>query len=208
MRIPMPLTACALALLALGSLSGCATVSALGTASEVLDVYELRAPGGLPEGPTRAREVVIEEPTTSGALQTDRIMIRPNPLQAQYLPGVRWGDTTPVMVQTLILRTLEGTGRLRYVGRRPLGISGDFAVLTEIVDFQAEAAAEGPGAVVALTLSARVVREADTRIMGTRRFAVRVPVASVDEADVIAGFDRAAQQLLAEHGAWVLSVVR
>ncbi|ABV93784.1 conserved hypothetical protein [Dinoroseobacter shibae DFL 12 = DSM 16493] len=208
MRVLMPLKACSVALLTLSSLSGCAAVSALGSASEVLDVYELQAPRTLPEGPVRARDVVIELPTTTGALQTDRIMIRPDPLQAQYLPGVRWGDATPVMVQTLMLRTLEASGRLGYVGRRPLGINGDYAVLTEIVDFQAEAVPEGPGAVVVLSLIGRVVRESDLRIMGTRRFAVQVPVASVSEAEVIAGFDQAAQQLFAEHGAWVLSVVR
>lgn len=208
MRIPPSLTAGAFALLALGGLSGCAAVSALGSATEVLDVYELQAPDTLPGGPVRSREVVIEEPTTSGALQTDRIMIRPDPLRAQYLPGVRWGDTTPVMVQTLMLRTLLSSGQLRYVGRRPLGVSADYAVLTEIVDFQAEATPEGPGAVVDLALVSRVVREADTQIMGSRRFAVQVPVASVEAGDVIAGFDLAVQQLFAEHGAWVLSVAR
>lgn len=206
MRNRMPINVAAA--LCLSIVSGCSTISALGSAAEVLDVYELQAPDGLPEGPVRALEVIIEEPTTSGALQTDRIMIRPDPLQAQYLPGVRWGDTTPVMVQTLILRTLEGSARLRYVGRRPLGISGDYAVLTEIVAFEAAVAEEGEGAVVTLEMIGRVVRDSDTRIMGTRTFSRAVPVPSVDRDDVIAGFDLAARQLFAEHGAWVLSVAR
>ena len=70
------------------------------------------------------RDVIIELPTTSGALATDRIMIRPNRLQAQYLPESRWSEPAPVMVQTLMLRAVEATGAVRYVGREPLGVSG------------------------------------------------------------------------------------
>lgn len=189
-------------------LSGCGALSALQDASTVLQVYELRAPVPSSPGRTLPLEVVIEEPTTGGALQTDRIMIRPSPLQAQYLPGVRWSDTAPVMVQTLMLRSLETSERLRYVGRTPLGISGDYAVLTELVDFQAELGPDGDAGQVVVRMISRVVREDDTRIMGSRTFAVTVPVASSAAETVIAGFDVAAGQLFAEHADWVLSVVR
>lgn len=190
------------------ALSGCSAITAISDASKTLEVYELRAPEIQPAGRSFGLDVVIEEPTTSGALQTDRIMIRPDPLQAQYLPGVRWSETTPVMLQTLMLRSLEQSQALRYVGRTPLGISGDVAVLTELVDFQAEVAPDGETGTVELRLISRVVRESDIRILGTRTFAARAILPSVEEAAVIAGFDQAASQLLSEHAAWVLSVLR
>lgn len=190
------------------ALSGCSAISAISDASKTLEVYELRAPEIAPAGRSLGLELVIEEPTTSGALQTDRIMIRPDPLQAQYLPGIRWSETTPVMLQTLMLRSLEQTQALRYVGRTPLGIGGDVALLTELVDFQAEVAPDGETGTVELRLISRVVRESDVRILGTRSFSARALLPSLDETAIIAGFDQAATQLLAEHAAWVLSVLR
>lgn len=190
------------------ALSGCSAISAISDASKTLEVYELRAPEIAPVGRSFGLELVIEEPTTSGALQTDRIMIRPDPLQAQYLPGIRWSETTPVMLQTLMLRSLEQTQALRYVGRTPLGIGGDVALLTELVDFQAEVAPDGETGTVELRLISRVVRESDVRILGTRSFSARALLPSLDETAIIAGFDQAATQLLAEHAAWVLSVLR
>jgi cholesterol transport system auxiliary component len=197
------------AILATG-LTGCATLSALDNVSSALDVYELRAPASLaPDGGrTLPLEVIIEEPTTTGVLQTDRIMIRPDRLRAQYLPGVRWSEPTPIMVQTLMQRSLEATGAIRYVSRRPLGISGDIAILTELVDFQAEQAPESDTATVELRLIARVVRESDVRILGTRTFVARVAVASLDTEDVIAAFDTAATQLFADHATWVVGILR
>lgn len=194
---------------ALASLAGCAAISAVSDAATPLDVYELRVPAGITAS-TRTplpRDVIVEVPTTSGALDTDRIMIRPNALQAQYLPDVRWSETTPVMVQTLMLRAIEATGAVRYVGRTPLGVSGDYAVVTEVVDFQAEVDPGGTGARVDLRLLVRVVREQDASIIASRTFAATAPVGSTDTPPVIEAFDAASDQVFTEFAAWMQSTL-
>lgn len=195
--------------LALAGLGGCAAISAVSDAATPLDVYELRPPAGIAAS-TRTpvpRDVIVERPTTSGALDTDRIMIRPNALQAQYLPDVRWSETTPVMVQTLMLRAIEATGAVRYVGRSPLGVSGDYAIVTEVVDFQAEADPAGPGATVQMRLLVRMVREADARIVASRSFAATALSPSTDTMPVIEAFDAASDQVFVEFATWVRSTV-
>jgi cholesterol transport system auxiliary component len=114
-------------------LASCGTLSAIGDATTPLDVLMLEPPDDLPvrQGRPLQRDIIVEEPTASGALATERIMIRPGAFQAPYLPGVRWSDPAPVMVQTLMLRALDATGAFQYVGRRPLGPGGDFAIVTE-----------------------------------------------------------------------------
>jgi cholesterol transport system auxiliary component len=126
----------------LPALAACGAVSALSDATTPMEVIVLEAPSDLPlrQGRPLPRDIIVEEPTAGGALNTDRIMIQPGALQAQYLPDVRWSDPAPVMLQTLMLRALDQTAAFQYVGRRPLGPGGDFAILTEIVDFQAELA--------------------------------------------------------------------
>jgi cholesterol transport system auxiliary component len=189
----------------LAMLSGCAAISAVSDAATPLDVYELRPPTAIVATSRRAlqRDVIVELPTTSGALDTDRILIRPNPLQAQYLPDVRWSDTTPVTVQTLMLRSIEATGAVRYVGRTPLGVSGDYAVVTEVVDFQAEVDPTGDTATVRLQLLVRLVREQDASIVTSRTFTATAPAASTETMTVIEAFGVASDQVFAEFATWL-----
>lgn len=197
------------ALAATTLLSGCSALSALSGAATPLNAYDLSAPVGGPvaRGRALARQVVVELPTAPGALSTDRILIRPHPLQAAYLPDGQWAEETPVMVQTLILRSLEDTNAFRYVGRRPLGSSGDYALVSELTDFQAEAGAEGNSATIRLRLTARLVREDDAAIMSSRTFNASAIVGSTETLDLIEGFNTANQDMLRDLTGWVLDVL-
>lgn len=191
-------------------LSGCGAISAINGATAALDVYELRVPADLPvtTGRVLQRDVVIELPTSGGALATDRIMVRPSPLQAQYLADVRWSEPTPVMVQTLMLRALDATQGLRYVGRRPLGASGDFAIVSELVDFQADLAPDANSATVEVRLIARIVRERDLGIVASRTFTASVPAASSDTPVLVDAFDAAVGQVMRDFAPWAMTAVR
>jgi len=182
------------------SLAGCSLLGG----GEVLDIYELRAPADLPrvERPI-ARIITVELPEATGTLDTDRILIRPDNLQAQYLPGVRWGEEVPIMVQTLMLRSLQSTGGLTYVGRRPLGSGGDFAIVSDIIDFQAETLADA--ARVRVTLEVRIVRERDAAITAGRTFEAEVMAESTATADLIAAFDVASSELFNEFTLWTMA---
>lgn len=189
-------------------LAGCAALTALDDASQPLAIYELQTPAVQPVASRRSVEVVIEEPVASGALATERIMVRPGPLRAEYLPGVRWADPAPVMLQTLMVRGLTQTGAVGSVGRRPVGTLSDYAVLSELTDFQAEVDPEGPSAVVRVRLILRVVRERDARVVATRAFAALEPATSTDPEVVAAAFDRATSELMTAAVAWVAAQAR
>ena len=188
-------------------LGACGTLSALGDATTPSDIYELSTPTDLPlrQGRPQARDIIVEVPTTGGALATDRIMIRPAPLQAQYLPDVRWSDDAPVMLQTLMLRALNRTGAFEYVGRRPLGPGGDFAIVTELVDFQAVLVPDSEGAEIRVRMISRIVRERGVSIVASRSFAASEPAASLDDADIAAAFDAATSRVLSDFTVWTLS---
>jgi cholesterol transport system auxiliary component len=184
--------------------SGCGAIANLNAAATPLQIYELPAPEVDAGTRRRSVELVVEEPVASGAIATDRIMIRPEPLQAQYLPGVRWPDPAQEMVQTMILRTLLQTGALASVGRRPIGTLGDFALLSELTDFQAEAQDGGPF-VVRVRLIARLARERDARVIATRGFEATANASSDRPDDVVAAFDEAAGQLVSDVALWTLA---
>ena len=151
------------------ALTGCGAIKALEGEPD-RDVFELRPPSDTPLkcGRGRIAELVIEAPKARGTLDTERIMIRPSALQTQYLPDARWGDTVPVTLQTLLVRGFGAYDVWTHVGRAPLGTAGDYAIISEINDFNAEVS--GDGAIVKMTVDAQMVREADATVVSRGHF--------------------------------------
>jgi cholesterol transport system auxiliary component len=193
-----------LALAAAALLSGCAAITSLNSAAATLDAFELRAPSGLPVARSQqAVDLIVEVPSASGAIDTDRVLVRPSATQVAYLPDARWTAPAPVMLQSALVETFLRSNAFRYVGRRPLGVSGDVALVTDLVDFGA--VVQGGGAVVEMTLIARLVREEDATITATRTFTRSVPVPDTRSPTILAGFEAASNALLGDVAGWVLA---
>ena len=197
------------ALLSLALLSGCGALGAVSDASAPLDAYTLTpyAPGGIPA--TGRRHLVVELPTSGGALATDRILIKPVPLQAQYLPDGRWSEPTPALLQSLLVASFQNAGGFRLVGRTGAGLMPDYTLMTEIQSFQAEPAGPGPKPlIIRVALRLTVIRESDRQIIAARSFAASANVALADTAAVVAGFDSALQSVLSDVVRWTAAEAR
>jgi len=194
-----------LSLLAVLALSGCAAITSISDATTPLEAYSLRAPTEVPavQGSLQ-RDLVIETPEAGGALDTDRIMIRPGPFQTAYLPGVRWTDNAPVMLRTLMLRGFADTNALRYVGRRPIGGMADYTLISELTDFQAEQEIDGEAVTVRFRLTARLVRDEDAAILGSRTVQSTATVPSTEVTDIVAGLNATTTTALRELTIWAL----
>lgn len=193
-----------LSLSAAAGLSGCGAVSAVSKASDPLDTYTLS-----PLGPVEARtggagHLVVELPTSGGELATDRILIKTSPLQAEYLPGARWSEPTPAMVQTLLVNSLLNRGGFRLISRDGAGLMPNHTLMSEIQAFQAELT--GPdltSAQIRILLQMTLIHESDRSIAGSRRFSNTTVVTSDSTVALIAGLDGAMQSVLAEAVGWV-----
>lgn len=201
---PFKRAARALALVvALGGTGGCAAVSALSSASQALDAYSLTPVNYAAQG-RGARHLVVEAPTASGAIATDRILVTPNPLQAAYLPGARWVDGAPALVQTLFVQSLQSSGAFRLVSRAPGGLYPDYTLLTEIRAFQAEPGTEGgPAYRVRVALTLTLVREADGIPIASRNVEARAGAGSDQPLAIAGAFDAAMGQVLRESVGWI-----
>ena len=94
------------ALLLAAALAGCTSLIA-GAPSAIFD---LTAPGDA-AGTQGSAQVLVPEPTTVRALDTDRIAARPTPSEYAYLPGAVWSDRLPKLLQTRLVQTLQNSGR-------------------------------------------------------------------------------------------------
>lgn len=83
--------------------------------------------------------MLLARPEAPAAIAADQIMIKPGAASITYLPGARWNDERPLVLQSLLIRSIWGTGRIGYVGRsegRPLP---DSALLVRIDAFNVNA---------------------------------------------------------------------
>ncbi len=187
-------------------LGGCGTLS---KATENLDAYILSALPGRGDGHGSNGHLVVELPTSSGSLATDRILIKPNALQAQYLPKGRWVDATPLLLQGLLVSSLQNSGAFRLVGRDSAGLVPDYRLLVEVNDFQAEAPAAGVTATpVRIGLTMTLVRDGDGTLIATRRFEQSALATNSDTLAVVAAFEDATRKMLSDAVIWILRLTR
>ncbi len=192
--------ALALALAGLIGLGGCSII-----ASSPPQLYDLSPKNTFDEGMPRVNwQLVVEEPTTPNAINTDRIAVRPSHLEVQYFPGVKWTDRAPALVQTLLVESFENSGKIVGVGRRSIGLSGDYILTSELREFEAVSDGAG-GANVVVRLVLKLVRQSSGGIIASTTASATALAASDRVPDVVLAFDEALGKVLKQSVGWVLS---
>ena len=110
---------------------------ALNTAAAPFDTYDLSPAAGIDDRDRAVRaKLLIARPEASAAIATDRIMVRSDGATITYLPDARWTDESPLVVQSLLIRSIAATGRIGYVGRSEGGPVPDAALLVRMDAFE------------------------------------------------------------------------
>jgi cholesterol transport system auxiliary component len=195
-----------LAALAVATLPGCTAFNVLGGAAQPFDAYTLTPAKLATPVPATSRHILVEAATATGAIDTDRILVKPSPIQVQYLAGARWVDPVPELIQSLLTESLSATGAFRYVGSNTVGPFPDYTLLTQVLDFQAETTGDPDFPVEAVvSISIALVREEDGAIVSSRRFDAVRPSPNLDPSTVVGAFNAATDEVLEEAVAWMLS---
>jgi len=188
----------------LSALGGCSAVSALNSASKALDTYDLLPASGAQGGRRSARTLLVARPQAPAAIATDRIMVKPDPAAITYLPDARWSDELPLVLQSLLIRSIAGTGRIGYVGQSEGGPVPDTALLVRIDAFEVSERAVGVlGVSVDVALS--LLNDRDQRVIATRQFTQGGPVGGDSPAAVVAAFQGVLNDLLPAMANWTVA---
>ena len=192
--------------LAAALVSGCTGLATLKTVTEPTDLYDLTPKSTYPDDlPSITAQVVVEEPTAASSVNTDRIAVKPNPFQVQYFPNARWVDRAPLLVQTLLLESLENTGKVGAVGRQAIGLSSDYTLVTDLREFQAlRGTTEESPLTVIVQLNIKIVREPRGLIVASQSFASDVVAPSTQMADVVQAFDVALGRTMGQAVDWAI----
>ena len=179
------------ALLLAAALAGCTSLIA-GAPSAI---YDLSAPGE-PSGAEGRAQVLVPEPTTVRALDTDRIAARPTPAEYAYLPGAVWSDRLPKLLQTRLVQTLQNSGQVRAAGVPGQGLLIDYQLVVDVRAFELT-----PSGAVA-DFAVRLMDDSNGRVIRSRIFRIVIPVASADAGTVVLALDQAMDQAFVEIANW------
>ncbi|MBW4709223.1 membrane integrity-associated transporter subunit PqiC [Roseobacter sp. YSTF-M11] len=196
----------AISLVVTGLLTGCTGLSTLTSATAPTDLYTLTPKSTFdPSLPRLKNQIVIGEPTATAAVSNDRIAVQPSPLQVEYLPGARWVDRAPVIVQALLLESFENSGKVDAVGRSAVSLRADYLVVTDIREFQARVppeALENDRLQVQVRLNIKVVNADLDRIIASRSFEEIVEAQSDAAPDIAEAFDEALGDVMRDAVEW------
>ncbi len=174
-------------------LAGCTTLIA-GTPS---NIYDLSAPGDI-QAPRGGLQVLVPEPTTVRALDTERIAARPSASQYAYLPDAVWSDRLPRLLQARMVETLQNSGRIRAAAVPGQGLLIDYQLVMDVRAFELT----DEGAVV--DLAVRVMDDRNGRVVRSQVFREVVPVESTRAPEVVQALDYAMDKAFAGIANWAL----
>jgi cholesterol transport system auxiliary component len=162
--------------------------------------YDLVAPRSFSTTPRPAPwQLVVYEPTAVHALETDRLMVRPQADQVSYYKGVAWSDRLPRLVQARIIETFQNSGAVKAVSSG----TGQYALVTDLRAFQIDVTSGK--AYAEIEIFAKLVNTGSGKVVATKGFSARVPATTDSPGDAIAALNQAFTEVLQDTMTWVAS---
>jgi cholesterol transport system auxiliary component len=144
-------------------------------------------------------QLVVYEPTATSALDTSRLMVRPQADQVSYYKGIAWSDRLPRLVQTRMIETFQNSGAVKSVSPS----TGQYALATELRSFQIDVTSGRAAAEI--DIFAKLINVSTGRVVATKGFSARVPATSDAPGDAIAALNQAFTEVLQDTTTWVAS---
>lgn len=151
-------------------------------------------PVDLPQAPRVAATVLVLRPEARPAYDTLQMAYTRRPHELAYYGRHQWAETPPRMLQPLLVRSLEGTGRFSAVLAPPHAGAATYALHTDILELLQDFTQEPPA--LRLALRARLSEGATGRVLATREIVLRQPMREqAPHAGVVAANEAMAQAL-------------
>ncbi|NER62198.1 hypothetical protein G3435_24025 [Pseudomonas sp. MAFF212428] len=172
--------------------------------AEPADVYRLPAPQAVRSSAAgEGWTLRINKPLASEVLNTPRIAVVPAGDLISSYKGARWADPAPALLRNRMLDAFQRDGRVQRVSADDANLQADYEIVGELQAFQSEYSAAGLAVVV--RLDARLVQGRTQRVLASRSFEVRQPVAQAQVPAVVSGFGQASDRLMAQLVDWTVA---
>lgn len=178
-------------------LSACSVLTGSGPAPAIYDLDA--APAAASPARRAATQILVPMPTTSEALAGNRVAVRDGKGSIAYLPGVTWSDQLPNLVQSVLARSLEDSGRVKAVGKPGQSLAIDDQLIVDIRAFELDVAGAPTGHVA---LGVKLLDDRTGRIRASEVFDASVPASSDRPGDALRALKAATGKAMADVVAW------
>jgi cholesterol transport system auxiliary component len=151
--------------------AGCALLSPPRTEPAKAVLSEL--PSDVPHGRRHATSLVVLPPEATPAYDTVRMAYSQQPYQLAYFRDHEWAEPPPVMIQKLMVQSIERTGSFRSVRSAPDIDPSDFTLRSELQTLVQDFTATPP--VLRLAIRVELLGRAG-HFMASRAFAEQEPL--------------------------------
>ena len=132
----------------------------------------------------------IAEPIASVDLDSDRILVRGPDRTLAVLPGARWADRLPPLVQARLRATFENAGLSKSLASG--GAAANYELDLDIRSFELVVADDA----VHIDIAAKVVALASGRVVGAEIFTETQPVETSDPTQVTSALNAALSRMM------------
>lgn len=186
-------------------LAGCISVLPENTPATV---YRLSTPEPSSELRTEAVIVGVQRPLTPRALSGDQIALSQSRGQLVFASGAEWITPVPRLVQDLIVESMDAFEPSLIASRPEDGVRAEFELATELRSFEANYVnGEDAAPTVVVRMRARLIRMSDRRLVAVEAVGAQAVANSVSLSDIVAAFDAASQEAMANVAQWTAEQV-
>ncbi|TXI51102.1 MAG: ABC transporter [Lysobacter sp.] len=149
-------------------------------------------------------QLLIPRPYADATVDSERILVRPQPGELQVYKGAAWTQAAPDLVHDALLRAFADSGRIPGVARRGEGVNAQYELLLDLRRFESEYAG-GAAPTVRIELGARLVHNAENRVVAARTLVANVPADGTSVEAIARAFERGLGETTADAIGWTLS---
>lgn len=194
-----------LAAITLLGLSGC---SLLPVPEDPPALYTLSPKTTFDENlPKVSKQLLVETPIAAEGLNSHRIALSKHLLSIDYFANARWTERAPLMVQTLLVESFENTNKIVSVAREGTDLRADYALKTELREFQAEYSADGAEPTVEVRVIAKLVKLPERSIIASDAFGATIKAEDTSMDAIIVAFDDALGKVLKRVVSWTMPAI-
>lgn len=191
-------------LLALAATLSLASACSILPKNEPVDVYRLPVHQAAASAAPVSWSLRLNKPLASEALAGPRIAVIPQGDVISSYKGARWSDPAPMLVRNRLLDGFQRDGRVQRLSADDANLQADYELGGELQAFQSEYRAKDQVEVV-IRYDARLVQGRSQRILASKRFEVRQPLAGTQVPAAVAGFGAASDQLARQVIDWTVN---
>lgn len=161
-------------------------------------LYSLKPAADLPPPPAEAPDwqLIIPEPTTLLAFNTDKIMTKPAPDESLPLENARWSDSLPILVQAKLVETFENAGYAQRVSRTIGDFASNYQLSIDIREFDVSTEGDPEAQIVILAK----ILSPNNEIIASRKFETSAPAKGSEVRQYVdalsAAFDEMERKIL------------